>query len=380
VLRAALGETNYAQHEPFVREVLQGRRARLNGKIGFEGREAHFQAHLIPDRSDGGAQRGFYLMTFDVTALKEAEARRASVEGQLRAITDNLPVTITYLDHEQRFRFINQTGLDWLGRAAEEVLGRRVEEILRPQAYALRRENIERALTGQRVNFETDAATDDVARCLQYVYVPDFRADGSVAGLYGLGTDVTALKNVERQLSLLVRSDVLTGLANRYQFNEAVPLALLRARRAGSALALVYLDVDRFKSINDSLGHAAGDAVLRAFAQRLQQSVRTTDTVARLGGDEFVIVLEGLRDVAETDIVARKIIANVTQPLEVDGHALALTTSIGIAFRARVRSADANAVQSLVMRADEALYAAKNGGRNTWRVLTDVADVVEGAA
>jgi len=379
-LRAALGETNYAQHEPFVREVLQGRRARLNGKIGFEGREAHFQAHLIPDRSDGGAQRGFYLMTFDVTALKEAEARRASVEGQLRAITDNLPVTITYLDHEQRFRFINQTGLDWLGRAAEEVLGRRVEEILRPQAYALRRENIERALTGQRVNFETDAATDDVARCLQYVYVPDFRADGSVAGLYGLGTDVTALKNVERQLSLLVRSDVLTGLANRYQFNEAVPLALLRARRAGSALALVYLDVDRFKSINDSLGHAAGDAVLRAFAQRLQQSVRTTDTVARLGGDEFVIVLEGLRDVAETDIVARKIIANVTQPLEVDGHALALTTSIGIAFRARVRSADANAVQSLVMRADEALYAAKNGGRNTWRVLTDVADVVEGAA
>ncbi len=370
-MRAALGEMVYAQHAPFVREVLQGRRSRLDGQVEFAGRAAHFQAHLIPDYADGGAQRGFYLMTFDITALKEAEARRAQVEGRLRAITDNLPVAITYLDDEQRYRFVNRTGLDWLARPADEVIGQRIGDILRPVAYERRREAIEQGLGGKRVTFEAESITGDVTRILHYAYIPDIRSDGRVVGLYGLATDVSALKNVEQQLSRLVRSDVLTGLANRYHFNEVFPLALSRARRAMGGLALMYLDIDHFKSINDTLGHAAGDEVLKAFARRLQQSVRTTDTVARLGGDEFVIILEGVNNEEEPQVVARKIVANVTQPLEVEGRTLALTTSIGIAFRSAVVATDAAAVETLVGRADAALYEAKRAGRNTWRVMAD---------
>ena len=370
-MRAALGETVYAQHEPYVREALQGRRARLEGKVDFAGRAAHFQAHLIPDRSDGGAQRGFYLMTFDITALKEAEARRAKLEGQLRAVTDNLPVAITYLDAEQRYRFVNRTGLEWLCRPAEEVIGQRIGDVLRPIAYERRRENIERGLTGKRVAFEAESITGGVTRILHCAYIPDIESDGRVVGLYGLATDVSALKGVEKQLSLLVRSDVLTGVANRYNFNEAFPLALSRARRAMSGLALMYLDIDHFKSINDSLGHAAGDEVLKAFAQRLQQSVRTTDTVARLGGDEFVLILEGVNSAEEPRIVARKIIANVTSPLQVEGRTLTLTTSIGIAFRREIAAADAATAEAMLGRADAALYAAKKAGRNTWRVVAD---------
>ena len=380
-MRAALGETVYAQHEPYVREALQGRRARLEGKVAFAGREAHFQAHLIPDRSDGGAQRGFYLMTFDITALKEAEGRRAKLEGQLRAITDNLPVAITYLDAEQRYRFVNRTGLEWLGRPAGEVIGQRICDMMRPVAYERRRESIERGLTGKRVTFEAESITGDVTRILHYAYIPDIESDGRVAGLYGLATDVSALKNVEKQLSLLVRSDALTGVANRYGFNEAFPLALSRARRAMTGLALMYLDIDHFKSINDSLGHAAGDEVLKAFALRLQHSVRATDTVARLGGDEFVILLEGVGDQEETQVVARKIVANVTSPLKVEGRTLTLTTSIGIAFRREILAADPATAEALLGRADAALYAAKKAGRNTWRVMAD--DVLvedEGAA
>ena len=370
-MREALGETVYAQHEPYVREALQGRRARLEGKVEFAGRAAHFQAHMIPDRSDGGAQRGFYLMTFDVTALKEAEARHAKVEGQLRAITDNLPVAITYLDDQQRYRFVNRTGLEWLRRPADEVIGHRIGDIMRPVAYERRRENIEIGLTGKRVTFEAESITGDVTRILHYVYIPDIESDGRVAGLYGLATDVSALKNVEKQLGLLVRSDVLTGVANRYSFNETFPLALSRARRAMTGLALMYLDIDHFKSINDTLGHAAGDEVLKAFATRLQQSVRTTDTVARLGGDEFVIVLEGVNNADEPRIVARKIVASVTSPLTVEGRALTLTTSIGIAFRRAIVSADAATAEAMIGRADAALYAAKKAGRNTWRVMAD---------
>ena len=370
-MRAALGETVYAQHEPFVREVLQGRRSRLEGKVDFAGREAHFQAHMIPDRSDGGAQRGFYLMTFDITALKEAEARRAKLEGQLRAITDNLPVAITYLDAEQRYRFVNRTGLEWLCRPADEVIGQRIGDILRPVAYERRRESIERGLTGKRVTFEAESITGDVTRILHYAYIPDIESDGRVAGLYGLATDVSALKNVEKQLSLLVRSDVLTGVANRYHFNEQIPLALSRARRSMSGLALMYLDIDHFKAINDSLGHAAGDEVLKAFAHRLQQSVRTTDTVARLGGDEFVVILEGVCNEEEPQIVARKIIAAVTRPLDIGGRLLTLTTSIGIALRREILAADAATAEAMIGRADAALYAAKKAGRNTWRVMAD---------
>jgi len=371
LMREALGETVYAQHEPFVREVLQGRRARLEGKVSFAGRAAHFQAHLIPDRADGGAQRGFYLMTFDITAMKEAEARRAKAEGQLRAITDNLPVAITYLDAEQRYRFVNRTGLEWLCRPAEDVIGRRIGDILRPIAYERRREAIQQGLGGKRVTFEAESITGDVTRILHYDYIPDIESDGRVAGLYGLATDVSALKNVERQLSLLVRADVLTGVANRYSFNETFPLALSRSRRAMSGIALMYLDIDHFKSINDTLGHAAGDEVLKAFASRLQQSVRVTDTVARLGGDEFVIVLEGVASAEEPQIVARKIIASVRRPLEVEGRTLALTTSIGIAFRREVVAADAATAETLIGRADAALYAAKKAGRNTWRVMAE---------
>ncbi len=370
-MRTALGETVYAQHEPFVREALQGRRSRLDGKVEFADRAAHFQAHLIPDHSDGGTQRGFYLMTFDITALKEAESRRAKLEGQLRAITDNLPVAITYLDAEQRYRFVNRTGLEWLCRPADEVLGQRIGDILRPIAYERRRESIEAGLTGKRVTFEAESITGDVTRILHYAYIPDIESDGRVAGLYGLATDVSALKNVERQLSLLVRSDVLTGLANRYSFNETMPLALSRARRAMTGLALMYLDIDHFKSINDSLGHAAGDEVLKAFARRLQQSVRITDTVARLGGDEFVIILEGVNNADEPQIVARKIVADVGRPLEVQGRALSLTTSIGVAFRREISTADGATAEALIGRADAALYAAKNAGRNTWRVMVD---------
>ena len=375
-MRAALGESNYAQHEPYVREVLEGRRARLQGRIPFQGRVAYFQAHLIPDRHAGGAQRGYYLMTFDVTALKEAEARQAKVERQLRAITDNLPVSITYIDPEERYRFVNRTGFEWLRKEPHEVVGQRMADVMPREAYERRREHLRRALDGERVTFETQTV-GEVARDLSYVYLPDIQSDGTVAGLYGLGSDVTALKKIERQLSLLVRSDVLTGLANRYQFNEVLPLALARARRSGAALALMYLDIDRFKSINDSLGHAAGDEVLKAFAARISQSVRATDTVARLGGDEFVIILEGLHSEEEPRFVARKIIANVTRPLEVDGHPLPLTTSIGVAFSARVQGGDATIAQTLLARADEALYAAKNAGRNTFRVLGDVSGRAE---
>jgi diguanylate cyclase (GGDEF)-like protein/PAS domain S-box-containing protein len=373
-LRAALGESNYAQHAPYVREALQGRRARLNGKIPFEGRTAYFQAHLIPDHGEGGTQRGFFLMTFDVTALQEAQLRQAQMEGRMRAISDNLPVLIAYVDAEQRYGFMNRTYKDWFGVDPEQVIGRPVAEVLGPGLYGERRAALERALTGERVAFEVESDALGTRRILQSVYIPDIRPDGQVAGVYALATDVSAPKAIERELARLARSDALTGLPNRLLFEELMPQALARARRAGSAVALMFLDIDHFKSINDTHGHAGGDAVLCEFANRLKHAVRLTDTVARLAGDEFVIALEGLHHAREAEAIARNVLAQVRRPFRVLGIEMAVTTSIGVAFHGT--GTGPTTPDELLARADEALYAAKLAGRNGFHLAREGASVM----
>ncbi len=167
-----------------------------------------------------------------------------------------------------------------------------------------------------------------------------------------------SLRELERQS----RVDALTELPNRRQFDERLALALKRLQRHHVPMALLCLDLDRFKAINDTYGHAAGDEVLKAFARRLCASVRETDLVARLGGDEFVIVLE---DVAPggAEAVARKIIAAMAEPMEAAGHRLIVATSIGVACSAQPMDP-----ALLMAQADAALYRAKNAGRNCYYV------------
>lgn len=181
--------------------------------------------------------------------------------------------------------------------------------------------------------------------------------------------DVTERKEAEAQLTLLARFDHLTGLANRMQFELTLQEALGRARRTRQFMALLYIDIDHFKSINDSRGHAAGDAVLVEFARRLKHSVRTTDTVARLGGDEFVIVLEQLHHEAEAELVAQKIAAATRTPIALpDATGLPATASIGIGL---LQGDDRDTTTSeLMATADKALYDAKRAGRNTFRMRT----------
>jgi diguanylate cyclase (GGDEF)-like protein len=215
--------------------------------------------------------------------------------------------------------------------------------------------------------FETETDTQVGKKIMQIEYIPDIRPDGTVAGMYTLSSDVTELKDTQRRLAMLVRSDTLTGLSNRYQLNEALPLALARSARSGPSVALIFLDIDHFKGVNDTFGHSAGDLMLIEFAQRLQRSVRSTDMVTRTGGDEFILILEGLHNDAEAQLVARKIIDETKRPVNLSGQIVAATTSIGIAFHS---GAKMNAAE-LVARADSVLYEAKAAGRNTYRMSSD---------
>ncbi len=172
-----------------------------------------------------------------------------------------------------------------------------------------------------------------------------------------------ALEASRLELERLARVDTLTGVANRRQFDERLSLALMRLRRYELPVALMYLDIDHFKQINDTHGHAVGDEVLRVFAHRLLNSVRATDLVARLGGDEFVVLIEDAALPAAAEIIARKLLEMMRGPVAVDGNMLAVTTSAGIAFSSLPIDAT-----TLMAAADSALYEAKKAGRSTYRL------------
>ncbi|MGQ0618649.1 MAG: diguanylate cyclase domain-containing protein [Panacagrimonas sp.] len=172
-----------------------------------------------------------------------------------------------------------------------------------------------------------------------------------------------AARDHGRMMESLALSDPLTGLANRRLLSDRISMAIIHARRNRSVMALVYLDLDGFKQINDSLGHSTGDTLLQVVAARLLATVREEDTVARLGGDEFLVALWHLRQAEDAAAVAQKLVVAVSQAYEIEGHCVRMTTSAGVAIYP-IHGEDAD---SLMKSADLALYEAKRAGRNTWR-------------
>ncbi len=378
-LRTALGDAMYAQHKPYLPVMFSGKKVRFSVRAPTRGKEGFFQVNLIPDKNLRGEVVGFYLMSFNITALKEAELRQAESELRLRAITDSMPALITYIDREEKITFANATSREWLGLDPTQVLGRHMQDISGREVYLSRKPMIERALAGEKVEFEARTQRKGFERITQVIYVPDVRSDGLTHGIFSLALDITALKVVEHKLIELARLDTLTSLPNRLAFNEYLPDAVLRGRFTGNSLALMFLDIDHFKAINDTLGHAVGDAVLVEYARRLQGSVRGTDMVARLAGDEFVLVLENLGGQEAVAIVAAKITDRIgKRPFEVDGRQIEVTTSIGIAFH---RAADSLVTaEELLARADAALYNAKAAGRNRFEFFMSIRNLPDTTA
>jgi len=173
-------------------------------------------------------------------------------------------------------------------------------------------------------------------------------------------------RNQREMLEALALHDPLTGLANRRLLVDRMSVAVAQARRSKSAMAVMYLDLDGFKDVNDTLGHGAGDNLLKGVATRLTRAVREEDTVARLGGDEFVITLPHIRGTTDAAGMAAKIIDAVSQPYDIDGHAVRMTTSVGIGIYPN----DGKDAEALMNSADTALYEAKRTGKNTFRIGT----------
>jgi diguanylate cyclase (GGDEF)-like protein/PAS domain S-box-containing protein len=299
----------------------------------------------------------------DISQRKATEQALADYQRQLRAITDNLPAMVMRVDAEQRYTFVNAQLGKIFGIEPRTMLGRTIREIVDEKLYASIRPHIDAALRGERVTFEGEFEANGKRYFREAHYVPDLREDGSVAGFYSMTYDITELQAAKQELIRIAQHDSLTGLGNRNKFHERLKLALAKARRNQHPIALICLDIDHFKQINDTHGHAAGDAVLCEFARRLHANVRGSDLAVRLGGDEFAILIEDIDYANVPRIVARKLIAAMEPEVAVDGASLRVTASIGIGYCHTSTDADA-----LMLAADKALYEAKAAGRNTYRV------------
>ncbi|MGZ5235074.1 MAG: diguanylate cyclase domain-containing protein [Caldimonas sp.] len=187
-------------------------------------------------------------------------------------------------------------------------------------------------------------------------------AEGRALRLVGTDADITQAKAAEDQLRRRAEFDALTGLPNRGLFNDRLANAIERARRSGMTMALLFLDIDHFKGVNDSRGHGAGDELLRIVAERLLAAVRSVDTVARLAGDEFTVILEGLAEPADAEKVAMKLVEALRPPMQLGNAIVHVSTSVGLAL---LEPGDDDPA-SLLRRADEALYAAKRAGRDRY--------------
>ncbi len=192
---------------------------------------------------------------------------------------------------------------------------------------------------------------------------------GKVENYLAIFSDITLRQREKQELYDLATHDALTGLPNRFFFDERFRHALARARRAGHLVGLLYLDLDRFKPVNDSLGHKCGDQLLQTVARRIRQSVREGDTIARLGGDEFAVILEHLSRPRDAGVTATKLLRALARPFLLEGHKASITASIGIT----VYPLDGDDVETLVKRADGAMYRAKSERTNDYRFWGDPA-------
>jgi diguanylate cyclase (GGDEF)-like protein/PAS domain S-box-containing protein len=320
-------------------------------------------SHLvIAHRDRRGKLEYFSAIMRDITVQRAAQQALYRSEAVLRSVADVVPMSIAVLDMARRYIFVNRGFESWTEKSADEVLGRTAEEVLGPDEYAIRRPFIDRVLQGEAVSFERDAPGRRHMRHVRVDYLPLFAEGGAVEGVVSVAADVSASRAEERRLRNLAHTDALTQLLNRSGFERALDdLAAQGALAApGGLVAVLFIDLDRFKPINDSHGHAAGDQLLKSFADRLRTLVRPTDTIARLGGDEFVIVLDSLHEESNATMVADKVVEAAAQPFPLDkALVVRIGASVGVAFwrPAQERWADALA------QADTMLYRAKADGR-----------------
>lgn len=283
-------------------------------------------------------------------------------------LVDHLDAMVAYWDENQVCVFANRAYYDWFGKTRQEIVGHTLQELLGP-LYPKNLPYIQGAYAGEKQIFEREIPTPDGhVRPSLATYTPHV-VDGQVRGIFVHVADVTPLKTLERQLRAakakaeeVATHDFLTGLPNRVLLLDRISQALALARRSHKTVALLSLDVDDFKKVNDTWGHSGGDRLLIELASRLKQSLRESETVTRMGGDEFLVLAPELDSEAQIEVMAGRLLARLRMPFQLEEATLSPTFSLGIASSPR----DGETPEALITKADQALYVAKKRGKDCY--------------
>jgi diguanylate cyclase (GGDEF)-like protein/PAS domain S-box-containing protein len=282
-------------------------------------------------------------------------------------VVDHVDALLGYWDRELRCTFANATYKVWFGRTRDEMLGTSMQDVLGP-LFERNLPHIRAALAGEVQKFElqiqiADGSIRDSLAC----YYPDV-SDGVVQGFTVHLADVTPMKKLERELAeakaqaeLLATHDFLTGLPNRVLLMDRLEEALVRAERQGMMVGVAAIDLDQFKTINDTYGHPHGDLLLKEVARRMQHALRGSDTVTRWGGDEFILLVGDIGHLDHVHAAVDRLQHAVAGPFHIGKCNLTVSCSCGIA----VYPLNASTAADLLERADRALYSAKASGKNT---------------
>ena len=369
--------------------------------------------HLAKALPNSDGSQGAIWISEDISAQKDAQEALAlahhELERRVRERTEELARINRQLQHEvaerrlveqhlraseARFRDLTEMTSDWFWETDTEMrftevsggglmaptpaghpdspLGKRRWELpvsgVTPEQWAEHRRLLEDRLPFRDFSYQIRARTGELRWC-SVSGKPVFE-DGVFTGYRGTGSDITERKLTEQRIEFLAYHDPLTGLPNRVLLEDRLEQAIAQAERGHHGLALVFMDLDNFKKINDSLGHATGDALLKEVAARLKRCVRDTDTISRQGGDEFVLVLGGLHGAEGSLPVLTKIMESLQEPFVCEGNELSTSASMGVALYPQ----DGNCFDILRKKADMAMYRAKEAGRNTYRFFDEAMD------
>ena len=327
------------------------------------------------------------------TALRQCdlESRNVEMEAQLkdseelhRFIVNSSPDLVYMLDRNGCFTFLNDRIESLLGYRKDELLGKHYSEIVDDDHLELARNIFNERRTGERAakNVELRLKSKLARQGARFFHAqslwmeltamgvysdPKERTRANFSGTYGTARDITARKEAESVINFQAYHDLLTHLPNRVLLKDRLAMAITHARRNKRKLGVMFLDLDRFKIVNDTLGHSMGDRLLKAVAKRLQGCLRRGDTLARFGGDEFTLLLPEVRTQEDIVVIATKILDRLNAPFLIDGHELFVGASIGIAMYPEAGESE----ESLIQNADIAMYHIKGRGKNGYQFYSE---------
>jgi len=378
---AGLPEQNLEQARSTGRFEEKGLRVRKDG--------TSFHAHVVIDavRDDRGQLLGFAKVTRDISERRRQEhellqakelaeqysQEMATVSQFLDSVIANIPASVIVQDlASQRILLANQQAEDLFGGRDTPMIGRLPSECLSPAVADYLEQQLARgarSAKGYAAEIRVDTACGP--RTLRSRALLSQDREGQADYVLFVAEDATEQLAAHAQIHHMAHHDALTGLPNRTLFNERLKQALLRGEESGKLTAALCLDLDNFKNINDSLGHAFGDKLLRALGKRLRRELREHDTLARLGGDEFAVVLTRLDNREAACNTAQRLIDAICPPFQIEGHQFSVGVSIGVA----IAPDDNEQAEQLLGYADMALYEAKRNGRNRYECFHVELDV-----